>query len=756
MSKRSKIVQKQAPGSVFITQEAATLIAFVAPFLPVGALLLASSMNAMAQTAPDETGGMLSAVTVTADAQGDAQMERKNAILQKIVIGEEEVERYGDATVGDVLRRLPGMSFTGPAGVAKDVRMRGMDKGYTQFLINGEPVPGATQERQMQVDRLPADMIERIEIIRNPSAEFDASGIGGTINIVLKNRAEDLTRLRAAYGKNGNLDVGDVIGQWSRRFDNLDVVMALSHTVGAEDVVEDKDTLNASGTITAREHKPKPVKKTETLFTPRLAWRLGEDRLTLEPFISVGTEDKLETSQVRTTAGVLTKGTTNNEDKTDQIARLAGRYDAKAAWGSWYTKLGIQQGKSDKDKYSTESNSSAVLTKRTQEYEDIQEDQAYAGVGAALPLGAHLVKAGIEQREVTYEKRKTTAEASSASAALTPKAAGANDIYNIKESKSVAYLQDEWRINEAHWLTPGIRYESTARHATDRNGQEQSGTQASPNPSLHYRWAMSDSTNVRASVAQTLRLPKFDDVNPLVTLATGSGAGSISSPDKGGNPSLKPEQAVGIELGIERYFMGNHGIVGFNLYNRDVKDFIQKSTRLEGTRYVERPHNAGDARFWGAELDWRVPLVQKGAHELTFTGNHSELRGELVNTTTGSKSDVKDLPPRITNLGMNWRHLPSKWSAGFSANYTPAFTTDGLNADGVREVKSRNSAMQLDLFVSKIISAKAELRLVAKNVLSLKKQESTTKYNASGAFASAEAKVETSESTIFLTLESRF
>ena len=45
-----------------------------------------------------------------------------------------------DATVGDVLRRLPGMSLTGPAGIAKDIRMRGMDKGYTQVLINGEPV----------------------------------------------------------------------------------------------------------------------------------------------------------------------------------------------------------------------------------------------------------------------------------------------------------------------------------------------------------------------------------------------------------------------------------------------------------------------------------------------------------------------------------------------------------------------------------------------------------------------------------------
>lgn len=687
---------------------------------------------------------------VLATGQREAQVVRKNTELQKIVISEEEVERYGDATVGDVLRRLPGMTFTGPAGVTKDVRMRGLDKGYTQFLINGEPVPGVAQERQMQVDRLPADMIERIEIIRNPSAEYDAIGIAGTINIVLKSRAENLTRLRAAYGKNGSLDVGDVIGQWSHRFDNLDVVLGLSHTVGAEDVVEDKETLNAAGSVTQREHKPKPVKKSETLFTPRLTWRFGEDRFTLEPFISAGTEDKRETSEVRNAAGTLTKATSNAEDKKDQIARFAGRYDGKADWGTWYAKAGAQQGEEKRDTYATEANGAGVITKRTQEAEDKQEDQVYVGAGVALPLASHLIKAGLERRELEYEKRKRTIENG------VPKAPGANDIYTIKEGKSVVYLQDEWRLADAHWLTPGLRYERVERDATDRNGATRSGSQSAANPSLHYRWAASKDTNVRASVAQTLRLPKFDDVNPLVSLATGAGAGSITNPDKGGNAELKPERATGVELGVEQFFWGNRGVVGLNLYNRRVQDFIQKESRLEGARFVERPYNIGEARFWGAELDWRVPVLRKGPHELTLTGSHAELRGEVVNAKTGSKGGVKDLPPRVSNLGLDWRHRPSKWSAGFAVNYVPAFETDYQNADGVREVKRRNAATLLDLYVGKTFGPAAELRLIAKNVLAVRKEEATTKYNASGGFASAESKTERSEPTIFLTFESRF
>jgi hypothetical protein len=60
-----------------------------------------------------------SLATVEVVDQRGAQAECKNSEIQKIVIAGEEVEHFGDATVGDVLRRLPGTSFTGPAGVTK-------------------------------------------------------------------------------------------------------------------------------------------------------------------------------------------------------------------------------------------------------------------------------------------------------------------------------------------------------------------------------------------------------------------------------------------------------------------------------------------------------------------------------------------------------------------------------------------------------------------------------------------------------------
>nr|WP_283204900.1 TonB-dependent receptor [Chitinivorax sp. B] len=131
-----------------------------------------------------------------------------------------------------------------------------------------------------------------------------------------------------------------------------------------------------------------------------------------------------------------------------------------------------------------------------------------------------------------------------------------------------------------------MRYERIARNATDRNGL----ADIAPNPSMHYRWAVANNTNLRASIAQTFRLPKFDDVNPWVTQATGAGAGAgtLTNLDKGGNTELKAERATGIELGVELFLSDNRGVVGFNLYDRKARDFIQKTARQAGLRALSR------------------------------------------------------------------------------------------------------------------------------------------------------------------------
>jgi iron complex outermembrane receptor protein len=101
---------------------------------------------------------------------------RRAASVAKQIYGREELDKFGDTNTLDVLRRLPGVNVD-----AGGPRMRGLGAGYTQILINGDPAP-----QGFALDRLDPAQIERIEVLRAPTADQSAQAIAGTINIILK------------------------------------------------------------------------------------------------------------------------------------------------------------------------------------------------------------------------------------------------------------------------------------------------------------------------------------------------------------------------------------------------------------------------------------------------------------------------------------------------------------------------------------------------------------------------------------------
>ena len=148
---------------------------------------------------------------ITGSRPDDVQ-ERRQSTAAKIIIGREEIDRFGDSTLGDVLKRLPGVTIQGRPGRGGAIRLRGLGNGYTQILLDGERVPPG-----FSLDSLSPDQIERIEILRAPTAETGARAIAGTINIITREgyskRVNDV-RLNAAY-ENGKLQPS---ASWTRNF----------------------------------------------------------------------------------------------------------------------------------------------------------------------------------------------------------------------------------------------------------------------------------------------------------------------------------------------------------------------------------------------------------------------------------------------------------------------------------------------------------------------------------------------------------
>lgn len=130
---------------------------------------------------------MLSGVTVTAQAK---LVENK---IDKLVFNAEKDLTSQGGVATDVLKKVPQVSVD----VDGNVELSG--NSSIRFLINGKPSSAFGSNITDVLQSIPASQIKSIEVITNPGAKYDAQGLGGIINIILKQNT--------ARGINGNLSL---------------------------------------------------------------------------------------------------------------------------------------------------------------------------------------------------------------------------------------------------------------------------------------------------------------------------------------------------------------------------------------------------------------------------------------------------------------------------------------------------------------------------------------------------------------------
>jgi len=102
-----------------------------------------------------------------------------NSIDKKVFDVDETVASIGGSAT-DVLQQVPSISVD----MNNSIQLRG--SGGVTVLIDGRPSSLTGANRDAVLDNIPANAIERIEVVTNPSAKYDAEGMSGIINIVLK------------------------------------------------------------------------------------------------------------------------------------------------------------------------------------------------------------------------------------------------------------------------------------------------------------------------------------------------------------------------------------------------------------------------------------------------------------------------------------------------------------------------------------------------------------------------------------------
>ena len=125
-----------------------------------------------------------------ADRETDQSVRKAEQKADNVlnIIGAKSIELLPDVTVGNVLQRVSGVSITrNGSGDGQYAIIRGMDKRYNYTLINGIKIPSPdNKNRYVPLDIFPADLLERLEVIKALTPNMEGDAIGGVMNLVMK------------------------------------------------------------------------------------------------------------------------------------------------------------------------------------------------------------------------------------------------------------------------------------------------------------------------------------------------------------------------------------------------------------------------------------------------------------------------------------------------------------------------------------------------------------------------------------------
>jgi outer membrane receptor protein involved in Fe transport len=582
-------------------------------------------------------------VTVSAGALE----QRAQSTTAAIVVTRDEIVRQGDASLVDVLKRQPGITIDGAPGKPA-IRMRGLGSAYVAILLNGQPAP-----RGFSLESISPELVERIEILRAPTAETSGQAVAGAINIILR-KAGKAGAPRTEVKAGGIEDAGraspSLTAERSGRMDQLGYTLAATLT---------RNDKTYTGVATEEGRAPELLRHTayrdhqvgDTLeLAPRLEWQPGaRDTLTSQSYLRWQRmdNDKSELEDVETGAATsFPHGYSTYQSHTTRgYADLAWsrRLDGGARLNAKLSGYAMRQG--------------AGFFYRGMDMRDVL-------------LATHRVASGPSERELNVNssyrrpffrthalalgwefgrKQRTEYRREHQADALGNPLLDSDEDFQATVRRSAFWIQDEWDPADGWSAYLGLRREDlrttgegTAHLPVDVESSVWS-------PILQALFKPGDPNGkggqFRFALSRTYKAPQIVQLMPRrYTVDNGN---SATNPDQQGNPNLRPELALGADLAWERYF-GKDDMVSVSAFAKRIRDITLDRVFEQNGVWIVMPDNAGAATLRGLEFEGkgrRGPLA--GRVNLTRTWSRLE-------AVMGPDNRIAGQPAWSGNLGLDY------------------------------------------------------------------------------------------------------
>ncbi len=683
-------------GALAVSQAQAQAQAPSVPATPVPAPAAAASAPRPASAASAPTSAPVAAPAQRIEIQGrtnDAN-ERRESTAAKIVIGREEIERYGDSNTSEVLKRLPGVTVGGAPGRGGAPRMRGLGAGFTQILLNGERLPPG-----FSIDSITPEQIERIEVLRAPTAETGARAIAGTINIITREGfKKKLNDLKLGFQwERGRVSPGLF---WTRN-DSVDEWLIYTGAVG----LFVRDTLNPGHrqtTVTERDtgtvvedyldETSASARSKGINLNARLQFRLGQGHsLVLTPMVIYNHSDT-RTTALRTPPGSSSADPEYASSLSDtsgqfRMARLNTQYNRNFEGGlraDVRLNTGVHgwQGHTFTESFDANQAPLRTVDNRT-DFTDT--NVSFNAKLTKLFVENHNIVTGLELENNRRDETRTRVE-TLASGASVPSVGDFGDNVKAQSRRSAWFVQDEWNISPQWAAHAGLRWEGINTRGSGEGGVQVTNRSSVTTPLVHavYKFDPKSRDQARVSLTRSYRVPTLQQ---LISKPYVAPINTPTTPDRDGNPDLKPELATGVDLALERY-LADGGVLSASVFHRRIKNVIRNRIEQDpaSLRYESRPLNISDATTSGLELEAKFRLDQAitDAPRIDLRLNGSLFHSQ-VDDVPGPNNRLEQQARGTFNLGADYRFRGTPLALGGNLNYTPAVTTRLSDTQTFRE-----------------------------------------------------------------------
>ena len=552
---------------------------------------------------PAEASNGVSAVTITADAPAvRTSIDRRSYSVS----GDLAAQSGG---IADALRNVPSVEVD----VQGNVSMRG-DPNVT-ILIDGKPSGLFQGEgRGQALQQMPAERIDRVEVMTNPSAEFRADGTGGVINLITK-KAKGSGRtssIRLTGGDHGRSGLSGNVGYNSGKLSASGDINYRSDTFDQVDY-ERRQQANLDSETEGTTHFDINGVTTQGTVDYDISDKLrigGEARLSR---FNLAVDSTADTTR-ENAAGALIQAYQRDlsirqkRENAAIVSSLRRKFDGDGHQLSLRLSYDVTDDNRTRTGHTlaaTPTASSAYDQQRLG-YDTRQTDLKGDYV---RPMGAgQTLKAGFDlQFDDNVYDNIGLRGGSLGGLAIDP---GLTSKFFYEQQLSQAYVTYERPLGGDLTMLAGLRYEQSKLDLTSAGAKNDNDTTRLM-PSLHLSYKLNDQQKLTASYSERLQRPGPFDLNPVPFLLDPLNY-------RIGNPNLKPQQTHSFELGWQ-YRKAPVMALATLFYRDNEKVVSDVVTDQGGGVFVTTRANVSNTHAGGLELVLNGKLTPKLNYNLSST-----------------------------------------------------------------------------------------------------------------------------------------